>query len=949
MADFKLTEVAKKAGLSPEEALEKLAGAGEKVSDVNANLTVEQMRLLGIDPQQMIDRRKERLQQVLERRGRSSMGKEVVMNARNKEESAAAPARKISREELQKRKSELNKDVQKVDEARQAMKLKEAGETQVVADEEVREQPVVETEKPDKLEKPEETVKIKPVDTQTPKVDIEVSSVVEKEAAPKAEAKRPARPLGPAGYVPREQQQRTTGPRTNTSGQQQAGRSSRPSGPAGTGGAGQRPAGGQQRSGSGFPARTEQTPLVEEERRWESKKVKEAEPAVKDDKKPKAKTDTKKTKDWNKTINEGLGELDIEKEIDSGQQEEVEVPVQEGRPVVKLDKKKKKQQHVPQPVAKPTSITIGESVVVSDLAGMIGVKAAELVKKLFSMGIMATVNQAIASEVVELLVMEYGIELETKIVTEEDFITVYEDKPEDMERRPPVVTVMGHVDHGKTSLLDAIRSTSVAEREAGGITQHIGAYEVELSGKKLTFLDTPGHEAFTSLRARGAQATDIVILVVAANDGVMPQTKEAIDHAKAAGVRIVVAVNKIDVPDANPAKVRQQLADYGILSDEWGGEYQFQEISAKQRMGIEDLLERVLLEADILELKGNPKRPAEGIVIESQLDKQKGPVATILVRNGTLRRGDMFVVGTQYGKVRSMHNHRGQVVKEALISMPVEVMGFSEVPEAGDLIMVLEDEKAAKSIVDLRQRHAQEVKHSSGVVSLSDFFDKVKQGEIKELNIIIKSDVQGSLEALKSSLLKLSNPEVKVNVVHDATGGINESDVVLAMASKAIIIGFNVRPDNNARALAEREGVSIELYSIIYKAIEDVKLAMEGMLTPDTRESVTGRVEVRQVFSVPKIGKIAGCYVLEGKVTRNSLVHVIRDNVVVFDGKVGSLKRFTDDVREVASGYECGMSIDKWNDVKDGDIFEVYEIVEEKRTLEDVRIQEEKEKQKENE
>ncbi len=1000
MADFKLREVAKKAEISAEEALQKLLDAGEALSGVDATISVEQMRILGIDPQQMIDRRKERLQQALERRNRGAMGKEIVMNSRSKEEAVATPGRKISKEELQKRKSELNKDVLKVDEARRDVsRQKEEAQEPVQAEQAVKTEqadvPVAETPVKEMQEKTAEPVAVEPEPQKHAEQEPVKSEPVKKQHQPKQESETKAaqpfkptpRPLGPAGYVPREQ--RPGGPRregdsgyrrTSPGGQSyqrpsgpasdqnrgprpdykrpagpaagsRYGSGDRPAGPRGTDD--RRPAGGPPkgpRPGGYGASRPEQPAMGEEERRnWESKKAREVEaaPAKEDAKKPKAKGDVKKAKDWTKTITEGMSELDIEHEIETNkapvESEEAPVPAPAPRPVYtgRTDRKikqRKQDRELPPPTPKPTHITIGEQIVVSELAGMIGIKAAELVKKLFMMGVIATVNQAIDAESAALLCIDYGVEVTKKVVTEDDLLPSYDDDESRMQRRPPVVTVMGHVDHGKTSLLDAIRSTSVAEKEAGGITQHIGAYEVDLNGRKITFLDTPGHEAFTSLRARGAQATDIVILVVAANDGVMPQTKEAIDHAKAAGVRLVVAVNKIDRPDANPDKVRQQLAEYGIISDDWGGEYQFQEISAKKRTGIEDLLERVLLEADVLELKGNPDRPAEGIVIESQLDKQKGPVATVLVKKGTLHRGDTFIVGSQVGKVRSMYNYRGTVVKDASISMPVEVMGFSSVPEAGDTLTVVEDEKVAKHIADMRQRNEKSVKQASGgTVSLSDFFDKVKQGEVKELNIIIKADVQGSLEALRGSLQKLSNAEVKVNIVHDATGGITESDVVLAMASKAIIIGFNVRPDNNARNMSEREGISIELYSIIYKAIEDVKLALEGLLTPETRENILGRVEIRQVFSVPKIGKIAGCYVLEGKVTRNSLVRVIRDNVVVYDGKLGSLKRFTDDVKEVAHGYECGLSIDRYQDIKEKDILEVYELVQEKRTLEDVK------------
>ena len=552
------------------------------------------------------------------------------------------------------------------------------------------------------------------------------------------------------------------------------------------------------------------------------------------------------------------------------------------------------------------------------------------------MGIMANVNQSIDAESAQLLGIEYGVDVTVKTITEDDLLPVYEDKEEDLEKRPPIVTVMGHVDHGKTSLLDAIRSTSVVSGEAGGITQHIGAYEVECSNGTVTFLDTPGHEAFTTLRARGALLTDIVILVVAADDGVKPQTKEAIDHAKAAGVRIVVAINKIDKDGANPDRVKQQLAEYGIIPEEWGGEYQFQEISAKKRLHIDDLLDRVLLEAEMLDLKGNPHRPAEGVVIESRLDKQKGPVATVLVKNGTLRKGDTFISGSQFGKVRAMFNYKGLSIKDAGLSIPAEVMGFSELPEAGEKFIVT-DEKTAKQVTELRAKIAKEQQMADrGKLSLADFFSKMQEGELKELNIVLKADAQGSLEALSSSLLKLSNKEVKVNIIHDGIGAINESDVSLAVASNAIIIGFNVRPDAKAKQAAEREKVDIELYSVIYKAIDDVKLALEGLLSPEMKENIIGHVEIRQIFSAPKIGKIAGCFVVDGKVTRNSNVRVIRDSIVIFDGKLSSLKRFTDDAKEVVAGYECGLTIEKYQDIKENDVLEVYEVVEEKRTLEDV-------------
>ena len=599
-------------------------------------------------------------------------------------------------------------------------------------------------------------------------------------------------------------------------------------------------------------------------------------------------------------------------------------------------------------IIRPASVVVGENIIVSELAKLMGVKATELIKKLMLMGVMASVNQAIDADTAVLLGSEYGIEVKVKFLTEDDLIPSHEDKPEDLVPRPPIVTVMGHVDHGKTSLLDRIRSTAVAEGEAGGITQHIGAYEVKMDKGTITFLDTPGHEAFTTLRARGASVTDVVILVVAADDGVMPQTKEAIDHAKAAGVKLIVAINKIDKENANPDMVRKQLADYGVLSEEWGGEYQFQMISAKQNLHIEDLLERVLLEAELLELHGNPNALAEGIVIESKLDKQKGAVATVLINRGTLKKGDNFVVGTEYGKVRAMFNYKGAAIKEAGLSVPVEIMGFSGVPQSGDRFIVTDDEKTARQIAELRsEEHRKKNLAEKSAVSLADLFNKIKEGKLKELNIVLKADVQGSLEALKSSLIKLTNPEVKVNIISSGVGGISENDVILASASDAVIIGFNVRPGVQAKVKAEQEGIELNLYSVIYQAIDDVKQAMEGMLDPSKREEVIGHAEVRQVFSVPKIGKIAGSYVQDGKVQRNAHVRVVRDSIVIYDGVLSSLKRFTDDAKEVASGYECGIGIDKYNDLKEGDNFEFYIMVEEKRTLDDVRKDAEKKEKEE--
>ncbi len=696
----------------------------------------------------------------------------------------------------------------------------------------------------------------------------------------------------------------------------------------------------------------------EDRKRIVKKKEDENKDKDKESKKTKSKKDSKRSKSWIKTINEGMDELTIENEVDSSPAISPNIDISDLLDVDpdrqpknnnfnknRLNKKVNKKQDKSQIKAfvRPEKIEIGEYIVISEFGSLIGVKTTELIKKLFSMGIMASVNQSIDAESAQLLGLEYGVEVTIKTITEDDLLPVYDDKEEDLEKRPPIVTVMGHVDHGKTSLLDAIRSTSVVSGEAGGITQHIGAYEVECTNGTVTFLDTPGHEAFTTLRARGALLTDIVILVVAADDGVKPQTKEAIDHAKAAGVRIVVAINKIDKDGANSDKVKQQLAEYGIIPEEWGGDYQFQEISAKKRLHIDDLLDRVMLEAEILDLKGNKNRPAEGVVIESRLDKQKGPVATVLVKNGTLRRGDTFISGSQFGKVRAMFNYKGLSIKDAGLSIPAEVMGFSELPEAGEKFIVT-DEKTAKQVTELRAKLAKEQQMADrGKLSLADFFSKMKDGELKELNIVLKADAQGSLEALSSSLLKLSNKEVKVSIIHDGIGAINESDISLAVASSAIIIGFNVRPDAKAKQSAEREKINIELYSVIYKAIDDVKLALEGLLSPEVKENIIGHIEIRQIFSAPKVGKIAGCFVTDGKVTRNSSVRVIRDSIVIFDGKLSSLKRFTDDVKEVVAGYECGLTIEKYQDIKENDVLEVYEVVEEKRTLEDV-AKDEKEK-----
>lgn len=571
-------------------------------------------------------------------------------------------------------------------------------------------------------------------------------------------------------------------------------------------------------------------------------------------------------------------------------------------------------------------LKLQEGTTVKEFAELISVKISDVIKKFMELGYMPTINQPVDTDAALLIAEGFGVKLELTAI-EEDTVDV--EAPEDLSTlvpRPPVVTIMGHVDHGKTSLLDAIRETKVTETEAGGITQHIGAYKVNLAGKEIVFLDTPGHEAFTSMRARGAKVTDIVVLVVAADDGVMPQTVEAINHAKAAGVPIVVAINKIDKPEANLSKVKNELSEQGIISEEWGGQNIFVEVSAKQRIGIERLLEMILLQSEVMELKANPDKYARGTIVEAKLDKGRGPVATVLVQSGRLKAGDAFIAGINAGKVRALINDSGRRITEAGPSTPVEVIGFSDVPSSGDIFTVVEDEKRARQIALARQQKQRLAEIArTRKLTLDELYAKIKEGEIRELFIIIKGDVQGSVEALKDALENISHPHVKVKVIHSSVGGINESDVMLATASSAIIIGFNVRPELKASQVAEKEGVDIRLYNVIYEAIEDVKKALEGLLEPTLKEKILGRAEIRQVFPISRIGTVAGCYVLDGYMSRSSEgVRVIRDNIVVYDGKISSLKRFKEDVKEVQTGYECGIMIENFNDLKVGDILEDY-------------------------
>lgn len=576
-------------------------------------------------------------------------------------------------------------------------------------------------------------------------------------------------------------------------------------------------------------------------------------------------------------------------------------------------------------------VKIPDEIVVSDLAAMLKMTAAEVVKKLFSLGVMATVNQVIDYDTAAIVATELGAKAEKEVVVtiEDRIIDDSDDSAEDLSPRDPVVVVMGHVDHGKTSLLDAIRHTDVTATEAGGITQHIGAYRVDLNGQKITFLDTPGHAAFTSMRARGAQATDIAVLVVAADDGIMPQTIEAINHAKAAGVDIIVAINKMDKPGATTDRIMQQLTEYDLIPEEWGGDTICVPVSALTGMNIDKLLESILLVAEMKELKANPNRAAKGIVIEARLDRNRGPIATLLVQNGTLHSGDIIVAGTSVGRVRVMVDDKSRKVKEAGPSVPVEIMGLAEAPQAGDAFDAVSDERLARELVEQRkQKQKEEQFKSFEKVTLENLFSSLKEGELKELDIIVKADVQGSVEAVKQSLEKLSNDEVRVKIIHGGVGAINESDVMLANASNAIIVGFNVRPDPVAAQNAERDGVDIRCYRIIYDCIDEIEAAIKGMLAPKFREVQQGRAEVRQVVKISSVGNIAGCYVLSGKVTRNSKIRVVRDGIVITEDEISSLRRFKDDVKEVAQNFECGIGLAKFNDIKEGDIFEAFTIEE---------------------
>lgn len=616
-----------------------------------------------------------------------------------------------------------------------------------------------------------------------------------------------------------------------------------------------------------------------------------------------------------------IGEMQKEDEIKNNGKEKAK---KEDK--MKMDNKNEIKENINGEVEK-TTIEIEDTIVVKDLADQMGISSAELITKLIGLGVMASQNQSIDFDTASIIGEEFGFEVVKfePLEEEDEFDLDYEDDPEDLKPRPPVVTVMGHVDHGKTSLLDAIRKTHVTKQEAGGITQHIGASIVNVKGEKIVFLDTPGHEAFTSMRARGTQVTDIAVLVVAADDGVMPQTVEAINHAKAANVPIIVAINKIDKPDANIDRIRQELVEYGLVAEEWGGDTVNVPVSALRKEGIDDLLEMILLVAEMQELMANPDRKAVGTVVEAQLDKGRGPVATVLVQKGTLRVGDMVVCGSASGRIRAMFDDKGKNVKKAGPSIPVMILGLSEVPLSGDLLYAVEDEKTARTYAERKKElDREEQLKSTQKVSLDDLFEKIQLGEIKELNIIIKTDVRGTIDAIRQSLEKLENEEVKVNIIHGGVGGITETDIMLAAASNAIIIGFNVRPTLNALDIAKEEKVDVRTYRVIYDAIADIEAAIKGMLEPKYVEQVIGRAQVRATFKVPNAGTVAGIYVQDGKITRNSNIRLLRDDIVIFEGSVSSLKRFKDDVREVLTGYEGGLGLENYNDIKEGDVLEAY-------------------------
>jgi translation initiation factor IF-2 len=734
------------------------------------------------------------------------------------------------------------------------------------------------------------------------------------EAPPPLQTKPEKKPEQPKGEKPSGDQAKPVSPKTEPAGAQ-ARPASSPSRPAGNqarpAGSPSRPTGNQARP-AGSPSR----PAGNQAQRPNS----QAKPAGGGEQKPGARPQSARP--------QGMRPQGTRSAGGAGQRPGQRPPRREKKK--RVDKRERKAireaRLLDEEQKRERTVILEGRITVGELADKLGVGAGDVIGKLMALGAMATINQAVDIELAKMIVEEHGFEADVKVdELEAGLLETVEDRVEDLRHRSPVVTILGHVDHGKTSLLDAIREANVTSQEAGGITQHIGAYQAVYNDKKIVFLDTPGHEAFTAMRARGAQVTDIAIVVVAADDGVMPQTVEAINHVKAAGVPIIIAVNKIDKANANPDRVKQQLTEFNLVPEEWGGETIFVDVSALQRTGLETLMEMILLLAEMAELKANPDKPAIGTVIEAKLDKGRGPVATVLIQDGNIQIGDPIVCGTIFGKVRAMVDDKGQRIKKAGPATPVEVLGLNDVPEAGDMLQVVDDERTARQIAEKRADKRREVElKKSAKVSLDDLFDQIQEGEVKDLNIIVKADVQGSVEALRESLVKLQGEEVRVQVIHGGVGAVTESDVMLASASNAIIIGFNIRPEPSARKMADKEKVELRLYRVIYEALDDVKAAMTGMLTPKYKEVILGQAEVRSLFKVSRLGTIAGCHVTDGKVTRNAEIRIIRDGIVIHEGKIDTLKRFKDDVREVTAGYECGILMEKFNDYKEGDVIEAF-------------------------
>ncbi len=933
MGKVRVNELAKKMGLDSKDLMAKLAEAGVSVDSTSSTLTEEDIKKLdslNTSAQEKIE--EARIKPGIIRRRKTVVPKEVEVP----EQPAATKAEPVKESQVEAKpepevaaaKAEKTPEPKKAAEPEKPVKTVAEPVAKTSAEAEEKE-PVIASEEPAQAAPTPQPVeaevsgaKEKPADVQEPVAEKASKATKKDESAPKTQekAKKPTE----AQPVARTEPDKPTGDRAKILGRVELPQMQKPAQSA-----------NRASERAGRPARTERTEAPRGRKRVDVSPIAPSEQPL-----PEKEGRNNKKRKKGRRSDESFDEQDG-RVSRKGRRVEVFEPGRMGSKKKRGGKQGKQNKPVEATITKAIKriIRISDSITVGELAKRMGVKASELIAELMRQGSMVTINHPLDYESAAILASEFNYEVENVAFDEETILEVEssatnDDKAEDLQIRPPVVTIMGHVDHGKTSLLDAIREANVTAGEAGGITQHIGAYDVEIDGGKITFLDTPGHEAFTAMRARGAGVTDIVILVVAADDGVMPQTREAINHSKAAGVPIIVAINKIDKPEANPDRVKQELTEYELVPEEWGGDTIFVEVSAKNHTNLGSLLEMVLLQAEVLELKANPNKRAKGSIVEARLDKGRGPVATVLVQDGTLKIGDSIVAGLHYGRVRSMTAANGDQVKEAGPSFPVEVTGLGGVPDAGDTFHAVEHEKAAKEVSQHRQSKQREIDLAkSSKVSLDQLFAKMQEGSVEELAVIIKADVQGSVEAVRDALEKLSTDACRLNVIHTGVGGISESDVTLATASNAIVLGFNVRPEAKARLLAETEKVDIRLYSVIYDAVNDIRDAMEGLLAPTLKEKDLGRVEVRDTFHVSKVGTIAGCYVLEGKIIRNAQTRLVRDNVVIWEGKLSSLKRFKDDVREVASGYECGIGLENYNDIKIGDIIEVFEMEEVKTSL----------------